>query len=132
MRSVCDRSRFGAFAAKGTASRALSSIPARRFPLTRFFTVVQRPADDIGVQLGCDRDRGEHIVVSEHCATSVRSVFAAGDITPGPQIAIRAAASGDGDAPDVAAGGADAERRVSGMNRSGTTFGEKFVRYVTR
>lgn len=93
---------------------------------------MQRPADDIGVQLGCDRDRGEHIVVSEHCATSVRSVFAAGDITPGPQIAIRAAASGDGDAPDVAAGGADAERRVSGMNRSGTTFGEKFVRYVTR
>jgi thioredoxin reductase len=59
-----------------------------------FFTIAQRPADDLGVQLGCDRDSGGHIVVSDHCSTSVRSVFAAGDITPGPQLAIRAAAAG--------------------------------------
>jgi thioredoxin reductase len=59
-----------------------------------FFTIAQYPADDLGVQLGCERDRGGHIVVSEHFSTSVRNVFAAGDITPGPQLAIRAAASG--------------------------------------
>jgi len=59
-----------------------------------FFTIAQFPADDLGAQLGCERDRGGHIVVSEHYATSVRNVFAAGDITPGPQLAIRAAAAG--------------------------------------
>lgn len=59
-----------------------------------FFTLAQYPADDLGVQLGCERDRGGHIVISEHHATSVTSVFAAGDITPGPQLAIRAAAGG--------------------------------------
>lgn len=59
-----------------------------------FFTLAQYPADDLGVQLGCERDQGGHIVISEHHATSVTSVFAAGDITPGPQLAIRAAAGG--------------------------------------
>ncbi len=59
-----------------------------------FFTIAQFPADDLGVQLGCERDHGGHIVISEHHATSVRSVFAAGDITPGAQLAIRASAGG--------------------------------------
>jgi thioredoxin reductase len=59
-----------------------------------FFTIAQYPADDIGAQLGCDRDRGGHIIITEHHATSVSGVFAAGDITPGPQLAIRAAAGG--------------------------------------
>lgn len=59
-----------------------------------FFTLAQHPADDVGVQLGCNRDSGEHIVVTEHGATSVDGVFAAGDITPGPQLAVRAACAG--------------------------------------
>ncbi len=59
-----------------------------------FFTLAQHPADDLGVQLGCERDSGEHILVSEHGATSVSGVFAAGDITPGPQLAVRAACAG--------------------------------------
>jgi len=59
-----------------------------------FFTLAQFPADDLGAQLGCDRDRGGHIIVGEHYMTSVPDVFAAGDITPGPQLAIRAAAAG--------------------------------------
>ncbi|MBC7842843.1 MAG: NAD(P)/FAD-dependent oxidoreductase [Gemmatimonadaceae bacterium] len=59
-----------------------------------FFTIAQRPADDLGVQLGCARDTHGHITVTEHFATSVSGVFAAGDITPGPQLAIRAAAAG--------------------------------------
>ena len=59
-----------------------------------FFTIAQLPADDLGVQLGCARDTHGHITVDEHFATSVSGVFAAGDITPGPQLAIRAAAAG--------------------------------------
>lgn len=59
-----------------------------------FFTIAQYPADDLGAQLECERDRGGHIVITRHHATSVESVFAAGDITPGPQLAIRAAAGG--------------------------------------
>ena len=59
-----------------------------------FFTIAQFPADDLGAQLGCERDRGGHINVSEQFATSVSGVFAAGDITPGPQLAIRAASAG--------------------------------------
>lgn len=59
-----------------------------------FFTFAQFPADDLGVQLGCARDDGGHIVISEHQATTVTSVFAAGDITPGAQLAIRGAAGG--------------------------------------
>jgi len=59
-----------------------------------FFTLGQYPADDLGVQLGCDRDDEGHILVDEHCQTSVVNVFAAGDVIPGPQLAITAAAEG--------------------------------------
>ena len=59
-----------------------------------FFAIGQYPADDLGTQLGCDRDDEGHIVVDAHGQTSVPSVFAAGDITPGPQLAIAAAAAG--------------------------------------
>jgi thioredoxin reductase len=59
-----------------------------------FFAIAQYPADDLGAQLGCDRDDEGHIAVDAHGQTSVRHVFAAGDVTPGPQLAIVAAASG--------------------------------------
>jgi thioredoxin reductase len=59
-----------------------------------FFAIGQYPADDLGAQLGCDRDAGGHIIVDEHCHTSVRNVYAAGDIIPGPQLAIAAASDG--------------------------------------
>ena len=59
-----------------------------------FFGLSQRPADDLGAQLRCDRDEDGQIVVSDHQQTSVRYVWAAGDITPGPQLAIVAAAEG--------------------------------------
>jgi len=59
-----------------------------------FFTIGQYPADDLGVQLGCERDDEGHIIIDMHCQTSVINVFAAGDITPGPQLAITAAADG--------------------------------------
>ena len=59
-----------------------------------FFALSQRPADDLGAQLGCARDDDGQIVVSDHQQTSVRNVWAAGDITPGPQLAIVAASAG--------------------------------------
>jgi thioredoxin reductase len=59
-----------------------------------FFAIGQYPADDLGAQLKCERDEFGLIVVDEHYHTSVRNVYAAGDIVPGPQLAIAAAADG--------------------------------------
>jgi thioredoxin reductase (NADPH) len=59
-----------------------------------FFAIGQYPADDLGAQLGCDRDDDGHVVVDRHHHTSVYNVFAAGDIIPGPQLGIVAAAEG--------------------------------------
>jgi len=59
-----------------------------------FFALSQRPADDLGAQLGCERDDDGQIIVDEHHHTSVANVWAAGDITPGPQLAIVASAEG--------------------------------------
>jgi thioredoxin reductase len=59
-----------------------------------FFAIGHYPADDLGVQLGCKRDDEGLIVVDDKYRTSVRNVFAAGDITPGPHLAIAAAGSG--------------------------------------
>ncbi len=59
-----------------------------------FFALSQRPADDLGAQLRCERDGDGHIVVDHHQHTSVEHVWAAGDITPGAQLAVVAAAEG--------------------------------------
>jgi thioredoxin reductase len=63
-----------------------------------FLAIGQFPADDAGtklsLQLGCERDDEGHVVIDEHYHTSVYNVFAAGDIVPGPQLAIAAAADG--------------------------------------
>ena len=59
-----------------------------------FFAIGQYPADDLGVELGCERDANGHIVVDDAKHTSVRNCFAAGDIVPGPQLAVAAAADG--------------------------------------
>jgi thioredoxin reductase len=59
-----------------------------------FFTLAQYPGDDLCAQLGCDRDDEGHVVIDPHGHTSVYNVFAAGDITPGSQLAITAAAEG--------------------------------------
>ena len=59
-----------------------------------FFSLAQRPADDLGDQLGCQRDHEGNIETNAHGLTSVEHVYAAGDILSGPQLAIVAAASG--------------------------------------
>ena len=59
-----------------------------------FFAIGQYPADDLGAQLECDRDSGGHIIVDVAYHTSVENCYAAGDIVPGPQLAIAAASDG--------------------------------------
>jgi thioredoxin reductase len=59
-----------------------------------FLAVAQYPADDLGAQLGCERDAGGHILVDDAYRTSVTNCFAAGDIVPGAQLAIAAAGGG--------------------------------------
>lgn len=60
-----------------------------------FFSIGQFPADDLGTQLSCKRDKHGLIEVDHRGATSVRNVFAAGDITADrPQLVPAAAASG--------------------------------------
>ena len=59
-----------------------------------YFAIGQYPADDLGAQLGCKRDQLGRLVIDEHNHTSVKNVYAAGDIAPGPQVAVFAAASG--------------------------------------
>jgi len=59
-----------------------------------FFAIGQYPADDLGAQLGCLRDDDGHIEVDGSYHTSVYNVYACGDINPGPQLGISAAAEG--------------------------------------
>jgi thioredoxin reductase len=59
-----------------------------------FFSIGQHPADDLAEQLGCERDEQDHILVDRRYHTSVWNVYAAGDIVPGPQLAISAASDG--------------------------------------
>ena len=59
-----------------------------------YFAIGQYPSDDLGAQLGCKRDEMGRLVIDERNHTSVKNVYAAGDIAPGPQMAIAAAASG--------------------------------------
>jgi thioredoxin reductase len=59
-----------------------------------YFAIAQYPADDLGAQLGCKRDEIGRLVIDDRNHTSVKNVYAAGDIAPGPQMAINAAASG--------------------------------------
>lgn len=59
-----------------------------------FFAIGQYPADDLAAQLGCRRDEDGHVEVDDAYHTSVYNVFAAGDLVPGPQLGIAAAADG--------------------------------------
>lgn len=56
-----------------------------------FFSIGQEPADDLAAQLGCRRDGIGRVITDDHAHTSVRNVYAAGDIVHAPQIAIAAA-----------------------------------------
>lgn len=59
-----------------------------------YFAIGQFPSDDIGAELGCKRDDVGRIVIDDRNHTSVKNVYAAGDVVPGSQLAMVAAASG--------------------------------------
>ena len=59
-----------------------------------YFAIGQFPSDDLGAQLGCKRDELGRLVIDARNHTSVKNVYAAGDIAAGVQLAIVAAASG--------------------------------------
>jgi thioredoxin reductase len=59
-----------------------------------YFAIGQYPSDDLGAELGCKRDEIGRIKIDDRNHTSVKNVFAAGDVTHDVQLAINAAASG--------------------------------------
>ena len=58
------------------------------------FSVAHAPRTDLAEGLGCRIDDDGYVAVDEHGATSVPGVYAAGDLTPGLQLTLVAAASG--------------------------------------
>jgi thioredoxin reductase len=59
-----------------------------------FFSIGRYAADDLAQRLGCARNDEGCVTVDEHFHTSVPHVYAAGDLVPGTQIALAAAAGG--------------------------------------
>lgn len=58
------------------------------------FSVAHTPRTELAEQLGCDIDDEGYVSVDGEGQTSVRGVYAAGDLTPGMQLTLVAAASG--------------------------------------
>jgi thioredoxin reductase len=88
-------SRISCITARGDEVQALELENGMALDADKiFFAIGQYPHDDLGAQLDCERDAGGHIIVDDAYHTSVVNCFAAGDIVPGPQLAI--AAAGDG------------------------------------
>jgi thioredoxin reductase len=90
-----------------------------------FLAIGQFPADDAGtklsLQLGCDRDDEGHIIIDAHYHTSVYNVFAAGDIVPGPQLAIAAASDGAIAALAIHKSLVPDERKLAPLDRAAVT-----------
>lgn len=79
----------------GSAVHSLELEEGAPVPCDRiFFSIGHGPADDLAVQLGCRRDDEGMIEVDHAYHSSVRNVFAAGDLVPGPHLGIVAAAHG--------------------------------------
>jgi thioredoxin reductase len=59
-----------------------------------FFSVAHHPRVDLAAQLGCELTSEGCLVVDDEGHTSVEGVYAAGDVTPGIQLAVVAAGTG--------------------------------------
>ncbi len=59
-----------------------------------FFSIAHRPRNQLAVELGCEVVAEGCVVVDDEGRTSVRGVYAAGDVTPGLQYVQVAAAGG--------------------------------------
>ena len=58
------------------------------------FSVAHQPRVELAVQLGCDLDDEGYVAIDAQGQTSVEGVYAAGDLVPGLQLSLVAAASG--------------------------------------
>ena len=74
-------------AARLSSGRVLDATKA-------FFSIAHKPRTDLARGLGCDIDELGYIKIDEHGETSVRGVYAGGDVTPGEQLVQAAAAQG--------------------------------------
>ncbi|HEX7117290.1 MAG TPA: NAD(P)/FAD-dependent oxidoreductase [Longimicrobiales bacterium] len=75
--------------------RGVELANGERLELTRlFFRVATPPASDLGRRLGCRSAEGGRIAVDDGQETTAPGVYAAGDITGHPHLAISAAADG--------------------------------------
>jgi thioredoxin reductase (NADPH) len=92
-----------------------------------FLAMGQFPADDAGTklsrQLGCEHDDEGHVIVDAHYHTSVFNVFAAGDIVPGPQLAIAGASDGAIAALSIHKSLVPEGRKLSPLERAVVTSG---------
>jgi thioredoxin reductase len=92
-----------------------------------FLAIGQFPADDAGtklsLQLGCERDEEGQIIVDAHYHTSVYNVYAAGDIVPGPQLAIAAASDGAIAALSIHKSLVPEARKLTPLERAAATSG---------
>ncbi|MGQ0813759.1 MAG: NAD(P)/FAD-dependent oxidoreductase [Gemmatimonadota bacterium] len=74
---------------------AVEFVDGDALPLdSAFFYIGSHPSSDLADQLGCTRDEDDNVVVDNAQETSVAGVFAAGDLTGPPYLAVSAAASG--------------------------------------
>ncbi|HET9983837.1 MAG TPA: NAD(P)/FAD-dependent oxidoreductase [Longimicrobiales bacterium] len=80
-------------AAGGRLERIELDAPPAVTAEALFFHLGARPACDIAEVLGCDREGGQ-LTVDHAQETSIRGVFAAGDLAGPPYLAVSAAASG--------------------------------------
>ncbi len=77
-----------------------------------FFHIAYGPGCSIPEQMGCDSDDEGILQVDEDRQTTVPGIYAAGDLTPGSKLAIRAAAEGTRAAVGVYRSLMPEERRV--------------------
>jgi thioredoxin reductase len=77
-----------------------------------FFHIAYGPGSSLPAALGCEADEDGLLQVGHDLETSVPGVYAAGDITPGSKLAIRAAAEGTRAAIAIFRGLLPEEKRV--------------------
>lgn len=75
--------------------RAVRLASGRELPCSlAFFSVDHHPRVELATSLGCDLDDEGYVRVNDCGETSVEGVYAAGDIVPGLQLSLVAAATG--------------------------------------
>ena len=77
-----------------------------------FFNIAYGPGCSIPAELGCDADEQGSLLTDTDHETSIPGIYAAGDITPGSKLAVRAAAEGTRAAIGVRRSLLPPERRV--------------------